>query len=87
MTNILPQKSFSRPWLTGAIALLMLGSVATYFVISQPRGQTLTSDVPVEILPVQSVMALGRLEPQGEVIKLSVANAQDSRVNQLLVEE
>ena len=31
--------------------------------------------------------ALGRLEPEGEVIKLSVANAQDSRVNELLVEE
>jgi HlyD family secretion protein len=37
--------------------------------------------------PVNSVVALGRLEPEGEVIKLSVPNAQDSRVNQILVKE
>jgi HlyD family secretion protein len=36
---------------------------------------------------VNNVVALGRLEPKGEVIKLSVANAQDSRVNEILVEE
>lgn len=35
----------------------------------------------------QRVVALGRLVPQGEVIKLSVANAQDSRVNKILVAE
>jgi HlyD family secretion protein len=37
--------------------------------------------------PANSVVALGRLEPEGEVIKLSVPNAQDSRVNQILVTE
>jgi HlyD family secretion protein len=37
--------------------------------------------------PVDRVVALGRLEPEGEVIKLSVPNAQDSRVNQILVKE
>ncbi len=37
--------------------------------------------------PVQTVAALGRVEPTSSVIKLSVANAQDSRVNQLLVTE
>ncbi|MEL6580925.1 MAG: HlyD family secretion protein, partial [Cyanobacteria bacterium J06621_12] len=35
----------------------------------------------------QQVVALGKLTPKGEVIKLSVANAEDSRVNQILVEE
>ena len=33
------------------------------------------------------VVALGKLVPQGKVIKLSVANAEDSRVNQILVKE
>ena len=33
------------------------------------------------------VVALGKLVPKGETIKLSVANAEDSRVNQILVEE
>jgi HlyD family secretion protein len=34
-----------------------------------------------------AVVALGRIQPLGEVIKLSVANAQDSRVDQILVKE
>ncbi|WP_299486284.1 HlyD family efflux transporter periplasmic adaptor subunit [Acaryochloris sp. IP29b_bin.137] len=33
------------------------------------------------------VVALGRLAPKGEVIKLSVPNAEDSRVNRILVQE
>ena len=44
------------------------------------------SDTPVIASP-DSVLTLGRLEPEGDVIKLSVPNAQDSRVNQLLVKE
>lgn len=42
---------------------------------------------PTAAIPATSVVALGRLTPKGEVIKLSVSNAEDSRVNQLLVEE
>ncbi len=34
-----------------------------------------------------AVLTLGRLEPEGEVIKLSVPNAQDSRVDKILVKE
>jgi HlyD family secretion protein len=34
-----------------------------------------------------AVVALGRIQPSGEVIKLSVANAQDSRVDRILVKE
>jgi HlyD family secretion protein len=34
-----------------------------------------------------AVVALGRVQPQGEVIKLSVANAQDSRVDRILIQE
>ncbi len=34
-----------------------------------------------------AVIALGRVQPQGEVIKLSVANAQDSRVDRILIKE
>ncbi len=42
-----------------------------------------------EIIPAtpNSVVALGRIQPYGEVIKLSVANAQDSRVDRILVKE
>nr|WP_242027109.1 HlyD family efflux transporter periplasmic adaptor subunit [Leptolyngbya sp. FACHB-17] len=37
--------------------------------------------------PVQSVTALGRVEPKGSVIKVSVVNARDSRVDRLLVKQ
>jgi HlyD family secretion protein len=46
-----------------------------------------TVDSPVQAAPVDAVVALGRIEPEGEVIKLSVPNAQDSRVNQILIKE
>ena len=87
MAKILHRKLFPQDWVKGMIAILLLGTVGTYFVLSQRQEQRLAQDVQVEILPAQAVTSLGRLEPQGEVIKLSVANAQDSRVNQLLVEE
>ncbi|MEA5621017.1 HlyD family efflux transporter periplasmic adaptor subunit [Cronbergia sp. UHCC 0137] len=41
----------------------------------------------IETAPVTAVVALGQIEPEGEVIRLSVPNAQDSRVNQILVKE
>lgn len=75
------------PWIAGiaAIGFLSLGAV---YVISQTQKQSPTTPVPtVSVAPATKVTALGRLEPQGKVIKLSVANAQDSRVNKLLVEE
>jgi HlyD family secretion protein len=34
-----------------------------------------------------AVVALGRIQPNGEVIKLSVANAQDSRIDRILIKE
>ena len=87
MANILHHKLFPHNWLTGTLIILLVGSAGTYFVLSQGQAQRQAQDIPVEVLPARAVTALGRLEPQGEVIKLSVANAQDSRVNQLLVEE
>jgi HlyD family secretion protein len=41
----------------------------------------------VAAAPVNAVVALGRLVPEGEVIKVSVSNAQDSRLNQIFVKE
>jgi HlyD family secretion protein len=42
---------------------------------------------PKPVAPSNTVVALGNLQPEGNVIKISVANAQDSRVNQILVKE
>jgi HlyD family secretion protein len=53
------------------------------------NSQTQNSDpeAKTKIQQPKQVVALGKLIPKGEVIKLSVVNAQDSRVNQILVEE
>jgi HlyD family secretion protein len=44
---------------------------------------------PTPVAPAKpnAVMALGRIQPEGEVSKLSVVNAQDSRVDRILVKE
>jgi HlyD family secretion protein len=86
--NKIPQKKAqktSNPWLIGLL-IVSLGGGITYWYISQTTTPTIESVTITKIAPAK-VTALGRLEPAGEIIKLSVANAQDSRVNQLLVTE
>ncbi len=87
MAHVLHPKVSSRFWLVGIAALLVAGSAGGYYVLSQVKNSAPPQDTIVNVLPAQTVTALGRLEPDGEVIKLSVANAADSRVNQLQVEE
>jgi HlyD family secretion protein len=65
-----------------AIALLLLCSGCNPMAQSKPQASP-----TVQPAPIDSIVALGRLEPEGEVIKLSVPNAQDSRVNRILVKE
>lgn len=86
--NKIPQKKaqkISNPWLIGLL-IISLGGGITYWYVSQTKTPTIESE-PITNLAPTKVTALGRLEPAGEIIKLSVANAQDSRVNQLLVTE
>ena len=45
-----------------------------------------TASTPVTV-ELDSIVALGRIEPEGEVIRLSVPNAADSRVNEIRVAE
>ncbi len=80
-----PTKKKLNSWLISFIIISLGGSMA-YWYISQRQSPNITPEPIVNPAPV-AVTALGRLEPAGEVIKLSVANAQDSRVNELLVEE
>ena len=54
---------------------------------SQAQSQDTPTEAQAQVKQPQQVVALGKLIPRGEVIKLSVANAEDSRVNQILVEE
>lgn len=54
---------------------------------SLDRSQNAEAQTTTGIKQPKQVVALGKLTPKGEVIKLSVANAEDSRVNQILVDE
>ena len=73
-------------WLIGMVAIASLGGGIIYSYIAQTSTKTIEPEPITNLAPI-AVTALGRLEPEGEVIKLSVANAQDSRVNKLFVKE
>jgi HlyD family secretion protein len=80
-------KIVSQRWgLFAAIALLGIGSTATYNWL---RVASNKQETPAPVAPViQTVTALGRLEPRGEVINLSAPTSnQGSRVDRLLVKE
>jgi HlyD family secretion protein len=48
----------------------------------------ISRETPIQAVSDTSlVAALGKLIPEGDVIRISVVNAQDSRVNQILVQE
>jgi HlyD family secretion protein len=76
-----------NPWVVCAIVGAGLSGGLGYYAFAQGQtGRSLPVTAPA-LAPASAVMALGRIEPKGEIIQLSVANAQESRVNQLLVEE
>ncbi|MEM9275385.1 MAG: HlyD family efflux transporter periplasmic adaptor subunit [Cyanobacteria bacterium P01_F01_bin.143] len=54
--------------------------------LSQAESET-ENIVNIQTTPITEVVAFGRLAPRGEIISLSVANAEDSRVNKILVKE
>jgi HlyD family secretion protein len=61
-----------------------------YYAFAQEKTTHSSVSVPASAstsTPTLAVAALGRIEPNGGIIKVSVANAQDSRVNQLMVNE
>lgn len=63
------------------------GGLGYYALTQEKIGQPATAVPKPSIAARASVVALGRIEPKGGIIKVSVANAQDSRVNRLLVKE
>ncbi|MBW4562920.1 MAG: HlyD family efflux transporter periplasmic adaptor subunit [Mojavia pulchra JT2-VF2] len=79
------------------VSAVMQGCVASTAILSliactacssmQAQNNPRDSPTPTEVATSSQVVALGKLVPEGEVIKISVVNAQDSRVNQILVKE
>jgi HlyD family secretion protein len=83
---------FSKPpsrWLIGLIAAVttITGGIM-YYGISQFGQASKPKEAPVVVPTVQRITALGRLEPETEVIKISAPLALDGdRVVELLVKE
>jgi HlyD family secretion protein len=69
------------------VILILLGIISGCETNSLAQSQDTTSESKLKVQRPKQVVALGKLTPKGEVIKLSVANAEDSRVNQILVDE
>ncbi|MBE9038676.1 ABC exporter membrane fusion protein [aff. Roholtiella sp. LEGE 12411] len=87
---ILSPKSILRPSVfIGIIASLLIGSITFYTVKLGQNSVNQEAQAPIAKLPqLKTVTALGRIEPQGKVIKLSAStSAEGSRVEQLLVKE
>ncbi|MFN6460402.1 MAG: ABC exporter membrane fusion protein [Nostoc sp. DedVER02] len=83
-------KSILRPSVAvGIIASLLVGGIGFYIVKRWQNYATPETQTPATQLPqLTTVTALGRIEPQGKVIKLSAAvSADGSRVEKLLVKE
>jgi HlyD family secretion protein len=87
-----PRRDLSRAvsilWqcLRNAAVLSLIGLCAACGSL-QARNNTSDTPSPTEPAPSTRVVALGKLVPEGDVIKISVVNAKDSRVNQILVKE
>ncbi len=65
---------------------LIIGGISVYRLI---QTETSKSEVPVQTMPeIKTVTALGRLEPSGEIIQISVSSgAEGNRIDELLVAE
>nr|WP_290878859.1 ABC transporter permease DevC [Fischerella sp.] len=84
-----PQSIFCPSIAIAMLAAFAVGGISVYTVQQSRSGELKKAQQQVIQVPqVKTVTALGRLEPKGEVIKLSApASAEGSRVEQLLVKE
>ncbi|WP_442936529.1 ABC exporter membrane fusion protein [Nostoc sp.] len=83
-------KSILRPSVAiGIIASLLVGGISFYIVKRWQNYANSEAQMAATQLPqLKTVTALGRIEPQGKVIKLSAAvSAEGSQVEKLLVKE
>jgi HlyD family secretion protein len=83
-------KHLSRPLSTLAIAATLAAGGVTAYTLWQWRSpQSSTIQPAITSTPeIKTVTALGRLEPEGEIVQLSApVSAEGSRVDQLLVKE
>jgi HlyD family secretion protein len=80
-------KTIAQPKVAIA-GLLLLGAMGGVYGWTRITAAQREEPAPVVAPVIQTVTALGRLEPQGEVVKLSApTSAQGNRVERLLVRE
>lgn len=72
-------------WLVLAIGCIGIGGWAVQRAVFSIRPSV--EPLVTAPQPIRAVAALGRIEPESSIIKVSVANANDSRVDRLLVQE
>ncbi len=86
---ILSPKSILRPSVAISIIASLLVSGISFYTIKWQNSPNQEVQTPATKLPeLKTVTALGRIEPQGKLIKLSAAmSASGSRVEKLLVKE
>ncbi|MGH8000632.1 MAG: ABC exporter membrane fusion protein [Brasilonema sp.] len=79
---------FRRPFVLVILATLISGGIGIYTVKRFQNHARAAKEQAAPVVQVTTVTALGRLEPKGEIIKLSApTSAEGSRVEQLLVRE
>ncbi len=76
-------------WFVLAVGIILsVGGVGAYTIRQFQSSQAQMMQTEVSVPVIKTVTALGRLEPKGEVIKLSApTSSQENRVEQLLVKE
>jgi len=79
--TMLRSRAFRWGSLLALAFLVTVGSVSLLTLGNQEEAPA------PAVVKISSVVALGRIEPEGEVIRLSVPNAADSRVNEIRVSE
>ncbi|MGJ5629717.1 ABC exporter membrane fusion protein [Nostoc sp. CALU 1950] len=84
-----PQNLLRSPTTLAIITSLLIGGVSVYTVLKFQATANEKQIAPVAVQPVvKTVTALGRLEPNGEVIKLSATSSTEgSLLQKLLVKE
>jgi HlyD family secretion protein len=83
------QNLLRSPLLLTIIASLAVGGISVYALMKLQATANNKQQAPVAVQPVvKTVTALGKLEPKGEVIKLSApSSGEGTRVEKLLVKE
>lgn len=81
-------KDLPRPTLALAAIVLSVGGGVTAYQLSQPPAPSQQEQAAALLSQVKTVTALGRLEPQGEIVQLTAPSASaGTRVEELLVKE